>query len=218
MIPMHIGSTPPEPPAPAFHPAEELLAQHAGGSLPLARRVMLESHLAFCPACRAAAAELARPGGRHLATLAEPALAAPPDLWSRIAARVAREMAAPRNALDDTPLPAAARAELPPFHAPLEWGALGDAPSRLTRLLADPEAGLELYLIHNPPATIFPYHRHLGYEDLLILQGGLEDDYGHYLVGDLQLYAPGSAHEPHIDAGEHCWAITCVEGGVAWDR
>ncbi len=70
MIPMQIGSTPPEPPAPVFHPAEELLAQHAGGSLPLARRVMLESPLAFCPACRAAAAALARPGGRRLATLA----------------------------------------------------------------------------------------------------------------------------------------------------
>lgn len=218
MIPMRTGSMPPDPPAPAFHPAEELLALYAGGALPLARRVMLESHLAFCPACREAAGELARPGGRHLGSLPEPAAPPAPALWQKIAARVAKEMAAPRNLLEDTPLPAAARAELPPVYQPLEWGALGDAPARLARLVVDEEAGLELYLIQNPAATAFPYHRHLGSEDLLILQGGLTDQYGHYGVGDLQFYSQGTAHEPLIDAGEHCWAITCVQGGVAWER
>jgi putative transcriptional regulator len=204
-------------PSPTFHPAEELLFQHAGGALPLARRVMLESHLAFCPECRTAAAELSRPGGQHLRSLAAEA-AAPAALWQKIAAKVAREMAAPRNLLEDTPLPAAARAELPPFYQPLEWGELPGAPAKLTLLVADREAELELYLINNPPETTFPYHRHLGSEDLLILQGGLTDQYGHYQAGDLQQYEKGSSHEPLIDAGITCWAITCVKGGVSWER
>lgn len=199
-----------------FHPAEEILHLHAGGALPLARRVMVESHLAHCPDCRAAVGELARPGGRHLRALPEAAV--PAGLWNRIAARVAQEQQGPRNFLGDTPLPAAARAELPPLAEPLRWGEIGEAPSAITLLAADPGNALELYLICNPPATTFPYHRHLGGEDLLILQGGLADDYGHYGVGDFQHYAAGTAHEPRIDPGEVCWAITCVEGGVAFGR
>lgn len=199
-----------------FHPAEDILLQHAGGELPLPRRVMVESHLAFCAGCRAAVAELARPGGRFLRALE--AKAPPADLWSRIAARVARELEAPRDPFEGTPLPPAARAELPAATEPLVWSELGDAPSRLTLLAADPAASLELYLIQNPPATTFPYHRHLGGEDLLILQGGLADDYGHYRAGDFQCYAAGTAHQPRIDPGETCWALTCVEGGVCFER
>lgn len=199
-----------------FHPAEEILVRHAGGALPLARRVLVESHLAHCAACRAATAELARPGGRHLRALPETAV--PAGLWKRIAAEVAQDTRGPRNYLADTPLPPAARAELAPVHQPLPWGTLGEAPAQITLLVADPENALELYLIRNPPATSFPYHRHLGGEDLLILEGGLADDYGHYGVGDFQHYAAGTAHQPLIDPGQECWAITCVEGGVAFTR
>ena len=204
------------PPRPTYHPGEELLYRHAGGALPLARRVLLESHLSFCPECRAAAAELARPGGRHLRAL--PGEAAPAALWEKIAARLATEMAAPRNLLEETPLPAAARAELPPAHQPLAWNGLPGSPTRLARLAADEDAGLELYLIQNPPSSTFPYHQHLGSEELLILEGGLTDQYGHYLAGDLQHYEKGSSHEPLVDAGATCWALTCVEGGVSWER
>ncbi len=200
-----------------FHPPEEILLQHAGGVLPLPRRVMVESHLAFCAGCRAAVAELARPGGRFLRAL-ESQVTPPADLWARIAARVAREREAPHDPLEGTPLPAAARAELPATTQPLVWSELGDAPSRLTLLAADPAASLEVYLICNPPATTFPWHRHLGGEDLLILQGGLADDYGHYRAGDFQCYAAGTAHAPRIDPGATCWAITCVEGGVSFER
>lgn len=201
---------------PALHPSEELLAQHAGGALPLARRVLLESHFSFCPDCRAAAAELARPGGRHLRSL--PGAPAPAALWQKIAARVAGERTAPRNLLDDTPLPLAGRAELPPFHQPLEWGTLPGSPSQIALLLDDPQHELQLFLIHNPPDSTFPYHRHLGNEDLLVLQGAFTDRYGHYGVGDLQLYAPGTDHEPRIDPEETCWAITCVQSGVSFER
>jgi putative transcriptional regulator len=204
------------PPSPTYHPGEELLYQHAGGALPLARRVLLESHLSFCPECREAARELSRPGGQHLRAF--PGAAAPAALWQKIAAKLEMEMAAPRNLLEDTPLPAAARAELPPVHQPLAWNGLPGSPTQLTRLVVDEEAGLELYLIHNPPSSTFPYHKHLGSEELLILKGGLTDQYGHYLAGDLQQYGKGSAHEPLVDAGPTCWALTCVEGGVSWER
>lgn len=199
------------------HPSEEILALHTGGALPLGRRVMVESHLAFCPPCRAAVAELSLGGGRHLRALAA-AEAPPAALWRKIAARVASEMAAPRDLLADTPLPAAARAELPALAEPLAWAGLGEAPARLARLWADPEGELELYLIENPPATAFPYHRHLGSEDLLVLEGGIEDAYGHYRAGDFQHYVRDTAHEPRIDAGATCWAITCVQGGVSFER
>ena len=125
-------------------------------------------------------------------------------------------MAAPRSPLEDTPLPAGGRAELPPLRQPLEWSGLGDAPARLTRLVADEANGLELYLIENPPSSVFPYHRHLGSEELLVLQGSIEDPYGAYRAGDLQRYGRGSAHAPAIGPGETCWALTCIEGGVAF--
>jgi len=42
----------------------------------------------------------------------------------------------------------------------------------------------------------YPPHRHLGPEDVLVLQGGYRDEMGEYGAGDHVHYAAGSTHSP----------------------
>jgi putative transcriptional regulator len=196
---------------PRQHPSEELLTRHVSGDLPLSRRAVVESHLAFCARCRGARTELAWPGGRHLA--GQEPVPPPPGLWGRLAERLDAESDRRRNALLETPLPPAVAADLPAIEN-LAWSSLPGSPVELVRLWQEADLGLELYLLRCPPGARFPYHRHLGKEDLLILRGGFEDELGHLAAGEMRTYPPGSAHAPRIDDGDVCWAITAIEKGV----
>ena len=51
-------------------------------------------------------------------------------------------------------------------------------------------------LIRMAPGRGYPPHRHLGSEDVLILQGGYADELGEHLAGTFLRYAAGSAHSP----------------------
>ena len=51
-------------------------------------------------------------------------------------------------------------------------------------------------LIRMAPGRGYPAHRHLGAEDVLILQGGYRDEEGEHRRGDFLRYPPGSAHSP----------------------
>lgn len=195
------------------HPDEALLARFAGGDLPLGRRVVLEGHLAFCPECCKNVGELARAGGRHLATA--DALPPPPGLWGKIAARLEAPPAGTMpGPFAGTPVPAGVVAELPPRAAALEWNLLPGTEIELCHLGREEHLGIDLLLLQGPPGSAFPYHRHLGTEDLLILQGGLEDQHAHLVAGEIFTYEAGTGHAPVLDHGEICWALTAVTGGV----
>lgn len=197
---------------PRQHPSEDLLARHVSGDLPLSRRAVVESHLAFCARCRTARAELARVGGTVLAAQ-EPATP-PPGLWGRLAERLNAEADRPRrNALLETPLPPVVVGDLPAIDT-LAWSTLPGSPVELVRLWQEPEQQLELYLLRCPPGARFPHHQHLGKEDLLILRGGFEDELGRLSAGEMRTYPPGSAHAPLIDESDVCWAIAAIETGV----
>ena len=61
-------------------------------------------------------------------------------------------------------------------------------------------------LIRMCPGRGYPAHRHLGAEDVLVLQGGYRDEFGDHVAGDFVRYPPGSDHAP-VALGE-------VEGPV----
>lgn len=201
---------------PLLHPEEELLVRFASGDLPLSRRAMIEGHLAFCPTCRQAIAEMVQVGGRHLKATVP--LAPPSGLWSKIAARLPAAIPARPNPLAETPLPPGVVAELPARTAPLTWTTLPGSPVEICHFFREEELGLDLFLLQGPPSSFFPYHRHLGTEDLLILRGGLTDDYCHLHAGEMYTYHAGTAHEPQLDADEVCWALTAIGGGVDFNR
>jgi anti-sigma factor ChrR (cupin superfamily) len=56
-------------------------------------------------------------------------------------------------------------------------------------------AGASL-LIRMEPGVGYATHRHIGTEDVLVLQGGYEDELGAYRAGEFVHYAAGSTHAP----------------------
>jgi anti-sigma factor ChrR (cupin superfamily) len=51
-------------------------------------------------------------------------------------------------------------------------------------------------LVRWAPNTIFPVHSHAGGEEILVLDGALEDDEGRYEEGSWLRNPPGSVHQP----------------------
>ena len=191
------------------HLSHETLLEHASGQLDFALRVLAEAHLDLCPACRSELAALAAPGGRLIAETA--AADAPTALWSRIAASLPAKLDDPVPA--DVPLPPAARAELPPT-GPLRWWRLGLAGARMAQLAHDETTGVRLVIGYMPPKLRFPRHEHLGFEHVVVLSGGYDDERGEFVAGDFGVYEPGSEHGPQTLDGDDCWILFRLDGPV----
>jgi putative transcriptional regulator len=190
-----------------MHPPEELLLAVASGQADLPHRVLVEGHLDACAACRATLAELSAPGGALLASLAPER---PADrLWESLRTRIAALPPGPGPddpRLAGLPLPQGARRELPPipriaWRSPLALGA------RMALLLRDRFTGSQLFVGHMPARRAFPRHLHLGPEDVLVLAGGYEDQYGTFEAGHYGAYAPGTEHRPFTEPDEECWVL-----------
>gem|GEM_PF-747396 len=59
-----------------------------------------------------------------------------------------------------------------------------------------PSTGGMGVLIRMEPGCGYPAHRHLDFEDVLILAGGYRDEFGQFLQGTYLRYPPQSAHTP----------------------
>ncbi len=76
-------------------------------------------------------------------------------------------------------------------------------------------------LIRMHPGSGYPPHRHVGVEDVLILEGGYGDEYGIHLAGSYVRYPAGSVHSPvaldHPSASgpaRPCVMFAIARGGV----
>lgn len=69
-------------------------------------------------------------------------------------------------------------------------------------------------LIRMQPGCGYPAHRHVGLEEVLILQGGYRDPLGEHRAGDFILNEAGSAHAPIALADEDCIMLAIAHGGI----
>lgn len=194
------------------HVPIETLAEHAAGQLDLAMRVLLEAHLDLCADCRAEYAALVAPGGRLLAESA--ALPPPADLWARVETELDLRGRGPFDSLPASiPLPLAARRELPELGRVRWWSwFLGGA--RMSQLALDPVNGARLCLGEMPAGLRFPRHLHEGFEQVVVLAGGYDDERGEFVAGDFGVYEPGSEHGPETLDGDSCWILFRLDGPV----
>lgn len=131
-------------------------------------------------------------------------------LTLRLLAEAQRLIQAAGPAAEPPYLPAEIGAQVAPA-SEWTWRRLGGA--RLACLCRDPDA--RLYLLALAPGKRFPQHVHLGSENLLLLQGGLEDGERHCGPGDWCFHPAGSGHAPVADR-QGCWALARQEGEVAF--
>jgi len=77
-------------------------------------------------------------------------------------------------------------------------------------------------LIRMEPGCGYPPHRHLGVEEVLVLQGGYRDEFGTHESGDYVRYEAGSVHapvalgEPHGSGADQpsCLLYAIARGGT----
>jgi predicted ChrR family anti-sigma factor len=81
-------------------------------------------------------------------------------------------------------------------------------------LRRDEKTGDATVLIRMEPGCGYPAHRHVGLEEVLILQGGYCDSRGDHRAGDYILNDAASAHAPMALDAEDCIMLAVAHGGI----
>jgi len=81
-------------------------------------------------------------------------------------------------------------------------------------LRRDEQTGDATVLIRMQPGCGYPAHRHLGVEEVFILQGGYSDADGERCAGEYFINDAGSAHHPIASDGEDCIMIAFAHRGI----
>lgn len=91
-----------------------------------------------------------------------------------------------------------------------DYGDQGREGARIHRLYRMPDDGPLAAIVQFLPGARAKAHIHPGHENILVLEGGFEDETGRYRAGDLVSYPPGSRHRWVSDEGALLY--------VVWDR
>ncbi|CAO3439406.1 ChrR family anti-sigma-E factor [Azospirillum endophyticum] len=219
---------------PNHHPSDALLVAYGAGCLGEGLSLAVAVHLAHCPDCRAALAEVEALGGALLEDLPP----APLETLSLSAmlARLDREEA-PANPCKATRIglprnrarfsagdPAAAGVPpVPPLPQPLRtyvastagldglpWQRLAPGVRRV-ELLPRTASGGAAQLLRIAPGTALPHHGHGGLELSVVLSGHFSDELGCYGPGDLAEADGHTNHQPIADSHRDCICLIATD-------
>lgn len=198
------------------HVSDEMLADHARGTLSVGWSLGIATHLALCPACRKRVATLEAVGGALLDDI-EPALlqdASFDAILSRInelrddsiaveptRSRIKKDSVAPV-------LPEPLRTVVGGDTDALKWKRISGDVSQVLLDTGDKTTSCRLLRVKagRPVAE----HSHGGKELTLVLAGSFSDTLGTFARGDIELTDESVEHQPIADDGEDCicFAVT----------
>lgn len=204
---------------PSHHPGDTLLIDYAGGALCEGASLAVATHMAFCPACRHAVAEMEAVGGALLDDLDPEPLS--DGCLEALMARLDHERLAPcRPAVK----PSVQQSRYPePLRSYLRGrldreGRLGEGGWRFLQpgmrsmdLLSGPDGTTKL--IRMKGGVGVPVHTHGGIELTVVLEGGFSDEFGAFLPGDIAVGDPSLIHRPVSDP-EGCLCLATTVGGL----
>jgi putative transcriptional regulator len=195
----------PAAPAPAYHPAEELLLDYAAGATSAAETLLLATHLTYCNACRQAVHAARAVGGALLDTLAPARM--PPNMLNRTLAAI------DADDRPDVPPPPSLSAFLTAQMAAGKWKSLPNG-FRMRRVSTSDASGRDgagrAWLFDAPPGIRLLPHRHIGDEWTVILSGLFLDGDAAYRVGDFARREDGDTHQPTIGPEGRCVSLIMV--------
>jgi putative transcriptional regulator len=200
------------------HPPAEYLIDYAAGSASEAVSVLIATHMALCPQCRASVANLEALGGQMIeaesmeaAPLQMPVdFAAPPPAAHDQDATPVRSAPIRPWAIDPT-IPEPLRRYLAKSPRAPRWY------WRLPGVMAMPihtfegDRGPLPHLLRIPAGKAMPRHSHEGTELTLVLAGGFEDETGHYVRGDIGFGDGSLDHRPVADKDCACVCLVVMD-------
>lgn len=197
----------------AHHPGDELLLSYASGAADEAVSLLVASHLALCPLCRATVAGAEAAGGSLLAQVAPVALDR--DAYRSVLSRLDEPVAAVvRGAKFDRDVPAPLQAYIGADFEALPWrhitGGLAYVP------LAT-KGRTRARLIRAAPGAGVATHTHRGEEWTMVLTGSYRDETGRYAAGDVQSTTPDIRHKPVADAGPVCINLAVTDAPLIFE-
>lgn len=205
---------------PQHHPGEATLLTYAAGGLGEGLSLVVASHLAFCPQCRATIAAGEAVGGSLLEEMApaEVDLGARDRLLALIdKATPAPEPASPRRSSVDPLVPAPLAAYLGGSLAAIDWHMLAPGVRQFEIVPHDLMQGGNLRMLRIAPGKKLPRHGHTGTELTLVLRGAYSDELGHFGRGDVAETDDEIVHEPLSDRDEDCICLIATEGPLKFD-
>lgn len=208
---------------PNHHPSDALLVAYGAGSLAEGLSLAVAVHLAHCPDCRAALAEVEALGGALLEEL-PPAPLESLSLSATLARLDLEEAPAnPCKAGRAGPLWGSRLPAGPALPAPLRpyvprateldgltWQRLAPGVRRV-ELMPRSASGGAAQLLRIAPGTALPHHGHGGLELTVVLSGHFADELGRYGPGDLAEVDGDTDHQPIADSHRDCICLIATD-------
>ncbi|MDO8290490.1 MAG: ChrR family anti-sigma-E factor [Parvibaculum sp.] len=196
----------------AHHIPEDILIAYSSGSLSEAWSLVVATHLALCPDCRATVSVIDDVGG---------------TLLEMIEQTETDEQAFDRlmRAIDDLPMddvqPASAKRSVPAIlpeplisylgsdlHA-LKWRRLGKGVFHIPITTGD--TGVKARMLKVPAGRPVPMHGHKGNELTIVLVGAFHTHQGMFERGDVEVADGSIEHMPVAAPGEDCICLAVTD-------
>ena len=199
----------------AYHPDEGLLIQYAAGSLSEPMSLLVATHLALCPRCRAHTEQYDVLGGELLEEIDTEIVGS--DLRDGVLAQLDASTNASTyispplrpSAGMDLRVPEPLRGYLNAGLDELDWQSRG--PVGEVRILENYE-GTTSRLLRIKAGKAMPRHTHGSKELTLVLAGGFISQGRHFVRGDVEAADPTVDHAPIADDSEDCFCFAINEG------
>lgn len=194
------------------HVGADLLLAYGAGTLDEATSLLVATHLALCPACRADL-ELAEAVGGALIDAAPVDTTVDESLLKAMTRRPGREDGAGATARAAPPgpflLPRPLRDYAGGDAAGLGWRAVGGGIRQVPLKTAG--VGATARLLSIPAGHSVPDHGHLGFEATLVLAGSFYDRGAWYRRGDVDTADAAVVHRPVAGPEEDCICLAVTD-------
>lgn len=187
------------------HPSDDLLALYASGGLDEGTALLVATHLALCPACRAETARLEAVGGALVDDLSPAAMRN--GSLETVLARL--DDVAPAEPIkvaihDDRAkrVPRPLRDYLGGRLDSLGWRRIGPHVRYVD--VMPKRKGISVRLLRIAPGAALPDHGHGGAEHTLVLEGSFSDETACFRRGDVESADSQDSHAPVAGAEGEC--------------
>ncbi|WP_282604926.1 ChrR family anti-sigma-E factor [Pelagibius sp. Alg239-R121] len=208
---------------PTNHVTDELLAAYAAGNLSEAQSLLVATHSALCPECRAAIAEFEAVGASFLEEIAPESMRAG-SLDSVLARLDQEEMpannvvqhpssySAPDRQIGEVLLPQPLRGYVGSDLRDVTWRPVIRGLEEAELKVSGPEFNVRLIKV--AAGAAMPQHSHQGEELTLVLTGAYQDGSGRFARGDVQIADGDVDHQPTAEPDEACVCLIITDAPI----